>query len=383
MITVKLSKIDENGKPVIWETDIDGSTYTTRHGQVGGKIQTVTKTITDPKNVGKANYSSPEDQAIHAVVNKARGKIMNGYKVVEGQKFIDDNMGKEVKEVFFDVPEAMCAHDGTKRMKYIAQNKAIIIQDKLDGFRGMSNGVDIYSRSRKSFTGKVPHLIPYIKEIKDELGVEWLDGELFSDEITFNEIQSIMLKKPSTMTAEDIEAAKTIKFNLFDYMSNEPQMTRTRKLMDIKGNDFVKVVESLIIQGNDINENNIQKLHNEAVERGSEGIMIRFPNEPYHHKRTNTLLKWKMFSDCEATIVDVVPEKNDKTKLGAMVMEIDGKRFNARPAMTDKEKAKIFANKKYYIGKIGVVKYQNLDATTGIPRFPVFKGLRAKIDIGS
>lgn len=371
----------EDGKKLIWSTTIQGSTFTTTFGQEGGKMQILSKTITDSKNEGKANFSSTEDQAINIIVNKALGKIRRGYEIIEGSDIVKQYTGKEVKEVFYDVPEPTLANDGTKRFKYIKEQPCIITQFKLDGFRGISNGVGIYSRSRKEFTGKVPHLIPHINDIIEELGVDWIDGELFSDDITFNEIQSIMLKKPTTMTAEDVEKAKSIKFNMFDYISDEPQIERTKKLMTLKGNEYVKIVASLIVQQKDITEEYIQALHNDAVEKGNEGIMIRFPNEPYMHKRTNSLLKWKMFKDLEATIVGITPERNDKTKLGAMVMDLNGNIFNARPAMTDKEKAEIFANPSKYIGQLGVIKYQDLDANTGTPRFPVFKGLRSKIDL--
>ena len=376
---IGLTKKGNNGKQLIWETEITGSTYETTFGQIGGKLQVELTEVTEGKNIGKTNYSSPEDQAIQIVVKKALGKIVKGYHITEGQDILDQYTGKEVKAVFLEVPEPMLAQDGVKRLKYILAQKSVIIQDKLDGFRGISDGQEIYSRTRKSFTGKVPHLIPYIEEVRKQLDAPWVDGELFSDEISFNQIQSIMLKKPSTMTAEDIENAKTIKFNLFDYMSHEHQIVRTKKLGKIKANKYVNVVNSEILT--DITEERIQEMHNAAVERGAEGIMIRFPNSSYEYKRSSSLLKWKVFRDLEAKIIGVTTEKNDKTKLGAMIMDLNGLTFQARPAMTDIEKAEIFANQEKYIGQMGVIKFQDFDAVTGAPRFGVFKGVRAKLDI--
>lgn len=202
-------------------------------------------------------------------------------------------------------------------------------------------------------------------------GIEWIDGELFSDEISFEKIQGIIGRSKNVNPNE----ARTIKYNVFDYISQDEWTARWSWMVRSihKDMEYVKLVPASLIEPKEINE-----YHDYFVSQGHEGIIIRLPDYKYEQKRTNGLLKYKSFIDEEFKIIGIDSEENNPNKLGAMVMRTkDGKEFRARPKASEEEKAYIFANQKEYIGKMGTIKYQNL-TKEGVPRFGIFLRLRNK-----
>lgn len=378
MKEILLHKQNANGKRQIWHAKIVGATYYITYGIEGGKFQTETKTVLKGKNIGKKNYSSPEQQAEFLVANKARKKIeANEYTIIKGKDILEANRNKETQFVH-DVPKPMLAHDAKKRLKY-EQHVEFWAQPKIDGYRCLCSKNNLFSRKRKEITGKIPHIIPFIQSYFEELDAEYLDGEVFSDKIDFNTLQSILNKKPEKMTAEDYEIAKMIKLNLFDYIpknSNETQDERMKKLQKLKNNKYVDIVypEKITIS-------EIQQKHDEYVARGYEGLMLRTLDAVYEHKRSFSLLKYKMFDDAEAKIVGFKHEKNRPDKLGSLIMEFpNGVQFDARPKITHKAMDEMWNNQDAWIGVVGVVRFQGY-MPSGKPRFPRYIGMRSEIDM--
>lgn len=378
MKEILLHKKNEKGNLQIWHAIIDGASYTVTYGIKDGKMQTETKTIAAGKNIGKENYSSPEQQAEFQVANKARKKIENSdYEIIKGADIIKANRNKEVKEIATDVPKPMLAHDGRKRLDKIEIEK-IWSQPKIDGYRCLAAKNELYTRKRKIMTGKIPHLLPHLQEYFKILDAAYLDGEAYSDKVDFNTLQSILNRKPEKMTDEDREIAKTVKFNLFDYIPNNPKLDidRMEKVNALKGNDFVNVIQAEII-----NVKDIQTKHDEYIKDGHEGLMIRIPFSKYEHKRSYSLMKYKVFDDEEAEIIGFKPEKNNPNKLGSLIMRFkDGVTFDARPKITHNAMAEMFANQDKWIGTWGTVIFQG-KLPTGKPRFPRYKGIRAEDDM--
>lgn len=120
----------------------------------------------------------------------------------------------------------------------------------------------------------------------------------------------------------------------------------------------------------------MKKLHLIHLEAGYEGTMIKNHNAPYQQgKRSSDLLKYKDFKDEEFQIMGVAPMKN-RPECG--VVELLGYRnkiFRATPKGSYEYRKELLLNKKDIIGKWGTVTYFNL-TEAGIPRFPVFKGVR-------
>jgi DNA ligase 1 len=231
----------------------------------------------------------------------------------------------------------------------------------------------MYSRSRKEITN-IPGLgIAVAQACKGLKNIEWADGELYSDKLTFREIQSIIRQTNSVHPDAD-----KINFHMFDYISEKPFSARMVQMEDkIVGNDRIMIVPCIAAVVDKINV-----MHNTFVEEGYEGIILRNPDMPYEEKRSSGLIKYKLFRDEEFRVIDWSPEKNDETLMGAAILETaDGEIFKARPAMSELDKAEIWENRDAYIGMMAIVKFQEKDPVSGIPRFPILKGFRDASDV--
>lgn len=157
----------------------------------------------------------------------------------------------------------------------------------------------------------------------------------------------------------------------------------------------------------------LSKLESLYVERGYEGVMLRAPNGTYKFGRSTVkeggLMKVKRWHDAEAVIVDMVERMhngNEATKdelgrtkrsthkankvgrgdMGALVCAFDDEklmvhiRFELGTGFTDEQRGEMWSNRHRYIGRLVTYKYQAL-TPDGIPRFPVYKGLRNPGDL--
>lgn len=370
--TIRLEKIGATGARLYWEARINEAKVDYEYGQVGGAAQITHEVFTKGKNDGKANATSPVYQCLFEAERKARKKMENSYKLVSGEL---ETVGKTVRASDTAVPKPMLAKTYDDQGKNVAKWRKIYVQPKLDGNRCLINITTgkMYSRSRKEIIN-IPDLGQAVMDACANLkGIKWADGELYSDELSFREIQSIIRQANSIHPNAD-----KINFHMFDYISEAPFCARALAMEnEVIENDRVIIVPSTIVP-----IDKIRVLHNTFVEEGYEGIMLRNPDMPYEEKRSSGLIKFKLFRDEEFRVTGWSSEKNDETLMGAAILETaDGEIFKARPAMSEKEKAEIWENRDAYIGMMAIVKFQEKDPVSGIPRFPILKGFRDASDI--
>ena len=76
-----LYAIASTGKIKMWKGEVvEPSTINITYGYIDGKKQSSSKDILHGKNIGKANETSPWEQAVLELDSKARKKIDEGYK---------------------------------------------------------------------------------------------------------------------------------------------------------------------------------------------------------------------------------------------------------------------------------------------------------------
>lgn len=131
---------------------------------------------------------------------------------------------------------------------------------------------------------------------------------------------------------------------------------------------YIRLVEHVQCQNNA----HLQQVLGDVVRDGGEGLMMRQPKSVYVGSRSNTILKVKLFTDCEAIVRGYVAGKGKNTGVcGALECELEnGKTFNCGTGLSDKERAHPPP-----IGSIITVKYFEL-SEAGIPRFPTYVGIR-------
>mgnify|MGYP002701070727 FL=1 len=240
----------------------------------------------------------------------------------------------------------MLANKWEDRKKYITE--PFYVQPKLDGIRLLVSRDGCFSRTGKPVQG-VEHLARGLKD------GEYLDGECYTPDKTFEEITSMFKTNP-----------KSLEFHVFDYFNlNKPNLTFEERKGRITVDTFLvkKTVE-------------IQKYHDMFVRDGHEGIMIREASSVYEiGKRSNYLLKYKAFQTEEYTIVDVKEGSGREKGTAIWVCKVGDQHFSVRPEGTLEVRRKFLEEKDKYIGKPLTVRFQNLTAL-GIPRFPVGVAVR-------
>jgi DNA ligase-1 len=359
---VKLIK-QEAKSTLMWEVNLvkiadDYSQLIYRWGQVGGKIQVKTEDVTIGKNIGKKNETTPYQQA-HVIFNsKVNSKKKKGY--YEEGSIIEQKL-----------PLPMLAN------KYIDhKNKVkgkVFLQRKFDGIRCVSDNTGKMWTRRGTIISSCPHIAEEIKKLNPKYN---LDGELFSEELTFEQITSIVRKEKTLH-----EDYKKIHYRVYDVIDIKNGFDNRNKylinLLNSTDLKYTKLVETKTLENvkPELFLEQIQDTYDLFLKEGYEGIMIRL-DQPYRlQKRSSSLLKLKPFIDDEFKIVSYEKEKGEE-RIGAFVLELkNGKRFNARPKATHKKLTEMLSDVDKYIGKFATVTFQEY-SVDGVPRFPIFKGVR-------
>ena len=274
------------------------------------------------------------------------------------------------------IKKAMLAHKYDE--KRIDWSQPVYIQPKLDGVRCLFTKDGAFSRAGKKFMN-LAHievkLIPFFKQQPDVI----LDGELYNHELKNDFEKIISLVRKQKPTADDrLEAKQLVQFHMYDYFDNvlyDSYKTRMQKLVcsDLYGKE-IKYVPSKLVD----TYSYARLLHEEFLEDGYEGSIIRLDGL-YKHGRSYDLMKFKDFSDAEATITGYEEGKGKRQgTIGKFLMTDDeGVQFGCPPGKgyTYKDLSKMLLNILDYIGQRATFTYfQRTKA--GSYRHPLFKCLR-------
>lgn len=366
-------KVKTPKKDYINDLDLSKDYYVevkTIYGQKDGKMQESSIRIDKGKNIGRSNETNVFKQGLLEMVSRwTKQQERLGYSLSEAES--------EILKI-----RPMLLHEYKKYHKYI-DFKDAWVQEKMDGLRVMvsiNDKGDVVLMSRQG--AEFCHMNHIRDEVK-KLGLNkhiHLDGELFSRFLNFNQIVSACKKVKKDSETDDEKSIKLYVFDLLDL--REPDMPfsqRYKELANIfdkrKGKEESNIV---LVQTERVkNDEDVQKWYNTFVEKGGEGAVIRDGKSKYLiGKRSHYALKLKPEDDAEFLIVGF-KEGRGKDK-GAVIFELEteqGKRFDARPALSYQDRVLMFRNGKDYIGKKGTVKFMGL-TPDGVPRFPVFKAVR-------
>ncbi len=254
----------------------------------------------------------------------------------------------------------------------------VYIQPKLDGVRCLFTKDGAFSRTGKEFMN-VAHirtaLLPFFNQHPDVI----LDGELYNHELKRDFEKIISLVRKQKPTADDrLEAQKLVQFHVYDYFDGviyDSYKTRMQMLVtsDIY-NRHIKYVPAKLVDS----YNYARELHAEFLDQGYEGSIIRLDGL-YKHGRSYDLMKFKDFSDAEATIIGYEEGKGKRTNTVGKFLMIDdeGVEFGCPPGKgyNYKDLSNMLLNISDYIGQRATFTYfQRTKA--GSYRHPLFKCLR-------
>ena len=270
--------------------------------------------------------------------------------------------------------------------KRVDWSKPVFIQPKLDGIRCIMTADGCYSRNGKKFMN-VQHL--YTKAIKDLFKVNPLliiDGELYNHDLRDNFEKIVSLVRKQKPTPDDRkEARKLIQYHVYDFVMAykgkldliESDMNRYEKRMhqltcsDMYGK-HIRYVPSRGVHSLD----KAKEIHNDFLEKGYEGSILRLDG-PYKCGRSYDLMKFKDFSDTEATIVSWVEGKGKRRgTIGKFIaVDSDGVKFGMPVMDNFKKLQKNFKDMQDWVGKTATFTYFER-TRAGSYRHPLFKAIR-------
>ena len=298
-----LYKRDSNGKIREYTIEWTGTGqpmapgYRTVAGIQGGKMVYSEWKLTEGKNIGKINETSPSEQAEKEAIAKWEKK--------EEKEYFED-----IEKVdSYDKFKPMLAHDYTKR----AHGSQAFSQPKLDGIRCIATKDGLFTRAGKAIT-TCSHIENDLKEFFESEPDIILDGELYNHELKadFNKITSLVRKvKPTAEEAQ--ECHEKVQYHIYDcYDKNNPDAIFSVRTFwldndiaigeDIQPDEYsLRFVETSWCD----NQTAINNCYKYYLRKGYEGQMIR-NDTPYENKRSKNLLKRKEFITEEFEVLEVL-----------------------------------------------------------------------------
>lgn len=324
-----------------------------------------------------SDLGNPElENLLEAIITK---NLQLGIDATTINKCIPDlipTFNVQLANKYFDKPE------------YV-EGKKFTLTTKIDGGRIIAikkNGeITFYTRAGQKYEGLV--------DLEQEMAEKLPDNICFDGEITLLNPGNMESKEQYKATMKIVRKdgeKHGVKMKVFDMMpaddflnQNSTHVYEYRRaaletLFSTVSCKYFTLLDNLYT-GTDTNE--IQRILNEQIANGEEGIMINICDAYYEFKRTNSLLKVKKFKSCDLRVIDMERGTNKNSdRLGAFICEYkNGNTVKVGSGMSYEQRLDFWNNKDKYIGTIIEVSYfeETSNADGGLSlRFPSFKDAR-------
>ena len=359
---IPLYSLNTNGTIQKWHITVNGDMIFKEYGQEGGSMQIVAETITKGKNIGKANQTTPAQQALLEATAQWEKKLKSGYTKTK----------KEAKAGAVDTTFVTGGIDPMLAHKFRDHESKITLpchtQPKLDGIRCIAiinKGVaTLWSRTRKPITG-VPHIVKALEQqfLKHKNQIV-LDGELYNHAYKnkFEEIVSFV-KQITPKKGHEV-----VQYHIYDIA--QTSLVFSLRSTEIRNQNF----KSPLIEVHTrvcYNAKQVMDYFDQDLVAGYEGTMARNSNSLYENKRSYHLQKIKEFDDSEFKIIGVKGGRGRMAECAIFTCETPkGDFFDCKMEGSLSRLKEIFLNTSSVIGKMLTVRYQG--KTNGnLPRFPI------------
>jgi DNA ligase-1 len=352
-----------SGKIYSWNVWPEKDFVYVEHGTLDGKKQ-ISSFQCEPKNLGKINSTTAEQQAILEAERLWKHQNDRNYSITV----------EDAEEQVFLPMLAYSLEKKKHKLKFPCH-----IQPKLDGVRCLAYREDdnIILLSRQGKQWNCPHIVKQL--------MEWLpdgdccDGELYIHDpaISFQTITSWVKKYQM--------ATQRVEYHIYDYPVINYNSdwgiweSRAEKIKTIPVSNNILQVQTYVC--NDMED--IGKYHDLFVSDGYEGAIVRNIDGKYEFDhRSDNLLKVKTFIDSEYEIIGAEDGigKFEGCVIWICIDNETDKTFRVVPKGSLQDKANWFKNKNKYIHKL--LKVQFFEYTDdGLPRFPVGIGIRDPDDL--
>jgi DNA ligase-1 len=262
--------------------------------------------------------------------------------------------------------------------------KEINITTKIDGVRCfvVKNGDDIHFYNRSGI--EIIELNDLYSAISPLKGYSFcLDGELYAS----GDFKESKDGYKATIERSRIKGIKTgLKLRVFDYLSLDDYKTQSsttpyyarRKMLE----EIVNKINSLYAEAlpslytGIASDEVIDKIAHEQIENGEEGIMINDTNAFYEFKRSDALLKYKLFEDYDLEVIGFEEgDGRNKGVLGALLVKYKDFVVKVGSGFSDELRKEIWNNRETWLGRTVIVKaFETTSNQQGGEslRFPVY-----------
>ena len=359
-----LYKIAKTGAIQIWQAVVDGADLVVTHGKQDGKQQRSVTTC-KPKNIGRANETTAEQQAIAelaALYTSQQDNKHYRFSVEEAQAVVDECIVPMKISNYKDVGNKI--------------DDVCYIQNKFNGSRLMfKDGKYVSKAGREEFI-KVPHIDEQVKA----LGLD-LDAEVYCHGMSLQQIRSAWLK-PN-------ENTENLNLYIFDVpVANIPFSERlvmleamAERIQELGLKNLIVIPTKLV---------SIRRAHDRslrhAIADGFEGIVLRNIDSLFEFgNRSNQTQKWKPRYDAEAKVLGVIKDKKGNGTLQCITSDVLGNK-EFKVVMKVKRRDGLEHSKSYeemlkLVGEWITFSYEEL-SDNGIPTKPVGEVVRICNDAG-
>lgn len=362
---------DTTGKIRIWLQEQKGANYRTVAGVKDSENLVYSDwSVAEPKNTGKKNATSAEEQAVAEIEAKYKKQRKTGYfdsiKDVDTVQYVEPMLAKNY-------------NDYSSKINFSKELWGI--QCKFNGNRCIATKDGLFTRKGEKYVN-VKHIEESLKSFFVNHPLAVLDGELANYELRqeLNELNKL-IRRTVNITPEDVEKSKKmVKYYIYDGYGFEscgqqtPYKTRKHWIDNnvINKYKYIEEVKTYPVKS----KSDLDKQYNIFVRDGEEGGILRKLDEGYENKRSKYLLKIKPEDDAEATLINI--QDGDGNWKGAATIATllwKGQQFDAMFKGTYEKRAVILKNKKDWIDKEVTFLYNGLTGL-GTPNF-------ARIDISN
>jgi len=341
----------------------------------------------------KAVY--PDVQVISNVDDKT---YVDNLKVMTAQNLYDSKTGNIIK----------LADKLSKELKISEPPIDWWASEKWDGIRALWDGEKIISRGSGVGKPKVYTYIPEWFKLTLPPGIA-LDGEIWIGRGLFQKTSRLSTIKPGKSYTEEqinnIWAGKEdppVIFKVFDIPTEKSPFEQRMKLLQTIVKDRKLCWDQINYTGKKVfplqfteqvkikSMEQLVELYTRLTSQGAEGIMLRAPGSPYELKRSKYMLKYKIKEDAECIVRGyTLGEGRLKGLLGSLNCEImqdskpSGIFTQIGTGLTDSQRENyIISGHPEHIPIGSIVSFSYMEMTKdGIPRHPVYRGIRDDIPV--
>lgn len=356
----KLYKKTVTGAVQVWWLEQDHDKYRTHSGQEDGKIVTSQWTIAKPKNVGRSNETTAEEQASLEIESAYTLKLKGGYSLersaAEAPRAFSPMLAKVYGDYLDDVQGS------------IDRGVPVLVQPKLDGIRCIANKDGLWSRQGNRIVA-VPHIIDRLASLFVGDPDLVLDGELYNHSLKDDFPRLVSLIKKQKPSAKDVaESAALVEYWVYDVPSAGRTADRTARAAELDDSVGAPVVSVPTRAVSSVQE--IEDAHDSFLREGFEGTMIRLDG-PYESKRSKLLLKYKNFVDEEFEVCDIKEGEGNRSGMaGYAILRLPtGSTFRSNIKGDRDYLRGLLSDRAQYVGGTATVEFFHY-TPDGVPRFP-------------